>query len=677
MSAQKRSGLFSYLLILTCVFVASEIIFFVQWAQFYLGDCKTVAKHLGVPPSVLFVVLAFLGIQVSIHLLFTCIVWAVTRFIGVALILPWKKIERLGLILWSVGLITVLVANAYFFPNSKYAALIFFPQKLLAPFLIFLASLFLIAFGVAARGLFIYSRLLFAATLFLVAMIGMSSRGQVISVAERAHKPNIILIGIDSLRPDFLGYFGSEQQTPHIDDFLNHATVFADAVTPLARTFPAWISILTGQYPKHHHMRTDLENQSALNVYNTLPMILRQQGYETIFATDESRFSNIDHRLGFNQIIAPPMGFSDFLLGAMNDFPFSNLLSNTRVGGYLFPYSHANRAVFVTYDPDTFSLLLNRTITQAPHQPLFLAVHFCLPHYPYFWGRQQAGSDAVQNYRRALVRADQQVNEFLQALAANHILDHAMVVMLSDHGESIALPGDRATEADLFVPGIHNTKKIIPRFYPPSNETEAVNQSVGHGTDVLALSQYHVLLAFRLYHAGQNQTAAVPGLVSLLDIKPTVLSFLKLSKSEVDGHSLLPVIKKETTSVVAEEDFFTESDFSPQAIRSIHPEARKILFEGAEFFQFEPQTARLVVRQKMLQKILASKQYANFYHDWVLALYPQNKKEMMPILLNLKTGEWSNDLRTSFAKESPAQHMLTAMKYFYGKELTVVLNSTK
>ncbi len=40
--------------------------------------------------------------------------------------------------------------------------------------------------------------------------------------------------------------------------------------------------------------------------------------------------------------------------------------------------------------------------------------------------------------------------------------------------------------------------KLFSRFYPPSLDKEEVNQSAGHGTDVLGLTQYHSLLAFKL-----------------------------------------------------------------------------------------------------------------------------------------------------------------------------------
>ena len=67
--------------------------------------------------------------------------------------------------------------------------------------------------------------------------------------------------------------------------------------------------------------------------------------------------------------------------------------------------------------------------------------------------------------------------------------------------------------------------------------------------------------------------------------------------------------------------------------------------------------------------IIDSKQYADIYGEWMLALYPQDKKQQMPILINLKTGEWTNNLKSTFAQRSPALGMLKELRLFYGNEI--------
>ena len=65
------------------------------------------------------------------------------------------------------------------------------------------------------------------------------------------------------------------------------------------------------------------------------PKLLADAGYHTIYATDEVRFSNLDETYGFRELIAPPMGASDFLLSFFADTPLTNLLVNTAAGAVL------------------------------------------------------------------------------------------------------------------------------------------------------------------------------------------------------------------------------------------------------------------------------------------------------------------------------------------------------
>ena len=384
-------------------------------------------------------------------------------------------------------------------------------------------------------------------------------------------KPNIILVGIDSLRPDFLSYFGGTETTPFLDLFLSQATVFNESITPIARTFPSWLSILSGQYPQQNSIRTNLANQNQINSSTMLPRILQENGYETAYASDETRFSNITKKLGFDRIITPPIGLNDFIIGSLNDFPLSNFLVNTIVGKYLFPYNYANRAAFYTYNPDSFLNLLQPFLQEKRTKPLFFAIHFCLPHFPYLWADMSGNNLAIrERYAASVKRIDQQLNSFFSLLNEAHLLDHAIVVLLSDHGEALELPGDRLTEKELF-----QGKGSIPRFFPKSPYEEEVNQSAGHGTDVLGLTQYHTVLAFKLFGTQAQQPRLISGIVSLLDIKPTILEFLGIAAEHASGNSLSHVIL-EKGRVAPLKHFFMETDFTPDAIRTIYPEKRKV-----------------------------------------------------------------------------------------------------
>lgn len=670
----KKNWLPLYLLTLTSLFILLEISFFIQASSEYLGVFKIVTYHLKIPTSVFPGLAYFLSMQLLIHLVYAFFIWSLAFFIGIALRLSQAQVEKIGIVLWILGIATILLANQYFYPDSKFSALtrsIFSPllDKML---LIILITTFSITIFLALSGLLNNRhRFLIASVLLMLVFLTTVEHYSASSNTSAATttKPNIIIIGVDAVRPDFLGYFGDSKATPRLDAFLNQATVFSEALTPLARTYPAWVSILTGQYPKKNGARFDLAEHIQFDLHETLPAILQRNGYQTIYATDETRFSNIDQRFGFDQVMTPPIGFNDFLLGSLNDFPLSNLLVNTVLGRYLFPYSYGNRAAYITYEPTTFLNLMQPALVASHTKPLFLAVHFCLPHYPYIWAGRLTNTSPLHNYQQALHQADQQVYSLLQRLKKNHLLEHSVVILLSDHGEALELPGDRVTEPDLFIPG---ADKHIPRFYPPSVAEEQVNQSAGHGTDVLGLTQYHAVLAFRFFGVETQTAHVIPGRVSLLDIKPTLLKLLNLPDKYHDGKSLLSSIAGKQLTIAPQPDFFIETDFTPVAVRSVNPETRKVLFEGIDYIQIDPNTTRLSIRQSMVNLILSSKQYADFYGPWVLALYPQDKHWMMPVLVNLESGKWTTDLRTAFAKQSPAQHMLQALKKFYGDDITQV-----
>lgn len=674
----RKEGIFGYLLLLTAFFFLFEISFFILCNKTYLSDFDFVSSHLSIPVTIIPGILFFIAVQIALHLVFCLLAWLIAAPILLTLRLPSGQHLNLAITIWLWCIITMMLANQYYYPNTKMAELlgIFIPNQTVAKcslifFLIPLSLSLFFAFGYWLQYLYRFSNRFFAIGLILISaatFLVVRHEPRKIEDAASSTKPNIIFVGIDSLRPDFLSYFGSERKTPFFDDFLNGATVFSEAVTPLARTFPSWTGILTGQYPREIGVRYNLATVPKNNLVSALPVILQRAGYRTIYATDEVRFSNVDKSFGFDRLITPPIGLNDFLVGTFNDFPLSNLFVNSKIGRVIFPYSYANRPVFFTYEPNSFLQMLQSMLKHPRHQPIFLAVHFCLPHHPYLWADLPATKfSAQERYAESVLRVDRQINDFFALLRRYELLNHAIVVVLSDHGEALELPGDRITEHDLYV-----GKGKPPQFYPASLDHQEINQTAGHGTDVLGLPQYHTLLAFRTYGLQANQAKSVSGVVSLLDIKPTLLDFLSLTSSDVHGQSLRSYIWGKKTQVTQHQPVFLESDYTPDAIRTVYPETRQVLLEGIQLFQIDPKTTRLTVKPKMGEMIIHSKQYANIYDGWMLALYPQNQNVRMPILINLKTGLWTNDLTSTFAAHSPARHMMQDLKAFYGEEINSI-----
>jgi arylsulfatase A-like enzyme len=511
-------------------------------------------------------------------------------------------------------------------------------------------------------------------------------------VAQQNTQPNIIFIGLDSVRPDHLSFFNKKiNKTPHVDNFLTQATVFTHAYTPLARTFPAWLSILTGKYPKHNHARSNLADPALVLENENLAKRLQANGYETFYATDEKRFSNITEQYGFDHVLGPHMGVNDFILGGLTDFPLTNLVINTALGKLLFPYNFANRAAAITYEPERFLQLVQLGLQHRTKKPVFLAVHLCVTHWPFTWARDKQASTLLlpERYESSVQEVDKQLGQLLQILKAQGLLEHSLVVLLSDHGTAVGLPGDREVTQENYL-GVANKMKWLPFFKLSSNENHLVlNTSYGQGTDILSLKQYHVLLAFRGF--GLNtETRKIDQPVSLLDIAPTILDWLKLPPlTKIDGITLTSYLQKNIKPIYFSRFLFLETGYSLSEIETKNIQVDKVIKDSIDIFHIDSVTGRLVMTTAAEKSINKNKKRAVLFHQWLLAYYPpsmrarlafsqhiQNKSPLQSyrlpgfyVIANLETGKWSIGLDSPMAKQAPMKKLLLAFNGFYGSEL--------
>ena len=145
------------------------------------------------------------------------------------------------------------------------------------------------------------------------------------ATAAEGDRPHLIMLGIDSLRLEQLRRFGGSGATPNLDRFLARADLFLDTTTPAARTYSSWTAILTGRSPPTTGARFNLAERSSVRANPTIADVLRQAGYRAVYSTDEVRFANIDESYGFDQVVTPRIGASDFLIGTYNELPLSSM----------------------------------------------------------------------------------------------------------------------------------------------------------------------------------------------------------------------------------------------------------------------------------------------------------------------------------------------------------------
>jgi arylsulfatase A-like enzyme len=427
-------------------------------------------------------------------------------------------------------------------------------------------------------------------------------------------QPHVIVIGIDSLRTDYVQN-AERPLTPEIDRYLDGAVEFADAYTPLARTFPAWVSIVSGRHPHATGALVNLLPRELIHAGETLPETLRNSGYRTVYAIDEVRFSNLDESYGFDEMLAPPMGASDFMLGFFADTPLANVLVNTRIGEWLFPYGYANRAAAAIYNPDSFIERVDDAVEFD--QPTLLAVHLTLVHWPYTWADAPALSAdesaslslterAHRNYAMAVDRVDQQFGDLMSLLQDKGALDNAIVVVLSDHGESL---GESAMIAD-------RDDRIDRQF--------GTQDVFGHGTHVFSRDQYHVLLGMRAYgnELLPRDQLVLDGPVSLEDIAPTVLDMLDLGGDQrFDGRSLLPYVRG-GDAIANDRIRYLETEFNPPDLMTDGMLSTSAVLDAVDTYEVDPVTDRVRIRADLVDGVLARRQYAAEMNGHMLAAFP-------------------------------------------------------
>jgi arylsulfatase A-like enzyme/Flp pilus assembly protein TadD len=254
-------------------------------------------------------------------------------------------------------------------------------------------------------------------------------------------QPNLLLITIDTLRPDTLGWVAHANDTPAIDALAARGFRFPRAVTPVPLTLPAHVSIMTGLLPRRHGVRDNGQTFGAEAA--TLAESLRAAGWAT----------------------------AAFVSG----FPLQRLFGLDRGFDHYDDALPEGREGWVERSAaDTTAAVLG-WLGSAP-QPWFVWVHYYDPHDPYeppraFWGPGERGAYlgevrytdyAIERLIAGLPKGDGRGT--LTVLTADHgealgdhsekrhgyfIYDATMTVPLVLVEEGVITPGDSSAPANL------------------------------------------------------------------------------------------------------------------------------------------------------------------------------------------------------------------------------------
>jgi len=364
---------------------------------------------------------------------------------------------------------------------------------------------------------------------------------------------NIILISIDTLRADHVGFYGYERNTtPNLDNFAKKSIVFKNAVSQAAWTLPSHVSVLTSKYPSTHGVNG--RDDVIRNEDTTLTEILKQNGYQTVaFVGSSSGCGDLQNYSGFSRgfdIYYENGLYFNTTVPAAIDF----LENNRSEKFFLFlhgydvhdPY-HKPKPFEDFFDPnykgfvdglflqtcdeercdlhkirkfnnsyifikefnisyiemgDITNITVNKTgVLEINHDEISVNSTDIVPM------SQRDIDHILAHYDGNILYADFMLGKFFDELDKLKILDKTIVIIFADHGENLA----NHVDTRLFL-------------------HESLHDEIVHAPLMIR----HPKLQPRVI---ENQA-------QLIDIMPTIFDFLKINKpDDLQGRGLLPLLK--------------------------------------------------------------------------------------------------------------------------------------
>lgn len=233
--------------------------------------------------------------------------------------------------------------------------------------------------------------------------------------AQTLRPLNVVVITIDTLRPDHLHCYGYDKiETPTIDHIAQSGVLFENGVTQTPLTPPSHASIFTGLNPPAHKVR-DTGGFILSTSIPTLASILQEKGWDTAAfistAVLKKRFG-FDHGFAvYDDEMPRPGSREEFLEDA-----------ERRAGDTV------NRAV--------------KWVDGRSSKPFFLWVHLYDPHTPYDPPSPFREQYKDRLYDGEIAYADHELGRLMESLKQKSPRERTVVALLSDHGESLGEHGE-------------------------------------------------------------------------------------------------------------------------------------------------------------------------------------------------------------------------------------------
>ncbi|GIV79747.1 sulfatase-like hydrolase/transferase [Litorilinea aerophila] len=336
---------------------------------------------------------------------------------------------------------------------------------------------------------------------------------------SRRRPPNIILMGIDSLRRDHMSCYGYHRlTTPHIDRFAQESTLFEQTFSAHIPTTSAYASMLTGMDVFTTQV-VALRHKGPLRPeVSTLAEILREEGYNTTCVG----FSGNPSSRGFDNYL-DYAGWGSWNEGRspkaqnLNEVAIPELerLARKRKPFFLFLRHMDPHAPYLP--PEPFERMFYHGNECDPKNKSMEPVMAFKPFRDFFASWMPPGITdkdyVIAQYDGAIAYMDAAIRSIFTAITSLGLDDNTIVVINGDHGETLY-----EHECYFDHHGLYDPTLVVPLIirYP------------GH------------------LPAGKR----VRGYNQHKDLVPTLLELANIQRDDIqfDGRSLLPMVRGEVPS---------------------------------------------------------------------------------------------------------------------------------
>lgn len=334
---------------------------------------------------------------------------------------------------------------------------------------------------------------------------------------------NVVLITIDSLRPDFMGCYNKNAKrqnlTPNIDKWAQDAFIFKNAISQGPRTAPSFPAIMSGLYPNVFNDMYCLSEKRIL-----ISEILKQNGYTTCAINSNPYLSrSAGYNRGFDF-------YEDFLrLSDKQGICEKLVFSFIKLRSFLKePYEPAQKI-----NNKIFSWL------EKAGEPFFLWVHYMDVHGPYY---SQKGWPLINRIKsnmlwRKVTKRPENLSPMPVKSQYREITETEKHILIKNYKEEI-----RSLD--------HHIGKLLERIDDGKTIIVMVSDHGDmfgeHGCFGHPFKLYEELLRVPLIIRipGENNNSSVDTPVKSVDMAPTIYDVLDLKTNiQFDGESLLSLIE--------------------------------------------------------------------------------------------------------------------------------------